>query len=485
MESIMKAITKLKVGLAGVMCTPFRGDKESQYKATSSGLVDLAERYGFELHVVQQGIYNQEQAKAAANELDDWGADFILLQASSFAGGGFIYEFTRLSSRLGLWGVPEGQPDSEGALPLNSMAAFNMYNSIIKTYLLDYNRPVKWFFGPPGQRLFDQRLAATVQALTAIKNLQGSRVGLVGGVAPGFDNLIIDERDLNARLGIRVVPVEFDEVVSRAKEADSNMARQAAQVIRASATQFQSGQDVALEKAGRVMVSLDTIADQLGLQAIALSCWPRFQSDYHVAVCSVVGQANTEGLVVACEGDVTSAVSMLMLRYLSGGDIVTLMDLVAFDQADESILLWHCGPTSPALADESGTRMGSLWLFDAYEGDPIGLHNDLVLKPGLATVAGFSTDFNRMLVLEGVFDNRKPSYKGSRGWLKSLQMNGKAISTPDLLETLMASGYQHHYPVVYGDLGAGALELAAWLKIRPIQVQENRPWLNGKEYWEI
>jgi hypothetical protein len=129
--------------------------------------------------------------------------------------------------------------------------------------------------------------------------------------------------------------------------------------------------------------------------------------------------------------------------------------------------------------------MGSLWLFDGYEGDPIGLHNDLVLKPGLATVAGFSTDFSRMLVLEGTFDNKKPSYKGSRGWLKNLQLNRKPISAPDLVETLMASGYQHHYPVAYGGLGAGALELAAWLSIRPIQAQAYQPWLNDKQFWEV
>ncbi len=485
MEGDMKAITKLKIGLAGVMCTPFRGDKETLYKASSSGLGSLAQKLGFELHVVQQGIYTQEQAKAAADELDAWGADFVLLQASSFAGGGFLYEFTRLPARLGLWGMPEGQPDHEGALPLNSMATFNMYNSIIKTYLPHYKRPTKWFFGPPGQRLFDQRLLATVQALTAIKNMQGCRIGLIGGVAAGFDNLIVDERDLNGRLGIRVVPVEFDEVMQRAKVAQSNAVQTAAQAIRAPAAQFQAGQEAALERAGRVLVSLNDIATQLDLQAIALSCWPRFQSDYHVAVCSVAGQANTDGLVTSCEGDVTSAASMLMLRYLSGGDVATLMDWVGFDEADDSILLWHCGPTSPALADEGGTKMGSLWLFDGYGGDPIGLHNDLVLKPGLATVAGFSTDFDRMLVLEGVFDNKKPSYKGSRGWLKSLQLNREPISAPDLVETLMSSGYQHHYPVAYGGLGAGALELAAWLGIRPIQAQAYQPWLSDKPFGDV
>jgi L-fucose isomerase-like protein len=481
----MKSISKLKIGLAGVMCTPFRGDKETQYRTSGAGLHDLAKQFGFDLKIVQQGIYNAEQAQATANELDEWGADFVLLQASSFAGGEFIYAFTALPANLGLWWVPEGPPDHDGALPLNSMAALNMYNSIIKTYLKHYDRPVKWFYGPAGQPLFDERLVPTVQALTAIKNLRGSQIGLVGGVAPGFDNLIIDERDLNARLGIRVTPIDFDQVIRLAKEIERQPVERAVRALQVSASHIQPGQEQAFEKSGRVMAALEEIAQQRGLEALALSCWPRFQSDYHLAVCSVVGLANTEGLVVACEGDVTSAASMLMLRYLSGGRVVTLMDLVAFEEADESILFWHCGPTSPVLADEEGVQLGSLWLFDGYGGDPVGLHNDLVLKPGSATVAGFSTDFQRMLILEGEIDNRKPSYKGSRGWMKALKLNGKPISTRDLLETLLASGYQHHYPLVYGILAAGALELAAWLGIRPILAQPYQPWLNGSKYWEV
>lgn len=73
--------------------------------------------------------------------------------------------------------------------------------------------------------------------------------------------------------------------------------------------------------------------------ALAVSCWPKFQEDFEYSVCSVVGQLNDEGTVVACEGDVLSAISMLALRYLAGEQPVMLMDLGAFDPADDSLLL--------------------------------------------------------------------------------------------------------------------------------------------------
>jgi hypothetical protein len=100
-----------------------------------------------------------------------------------------------------------------------------------------------------------------------------------------------------------------------------------------------------------------------------------------------------------------------------------------------------------------------------------------VLKPGLATVMGFTTDFDSMLVMDGVFDNAKPSYVGSRGWFKSIRLNGESISVRDLVQTLMASGFQHHYPVAYGDLAAASLELAAWLGMQSIRRQPYAPYL--------
>lgn len=472
----METKRKLKVGLAGLMSTPFRGDKESQYAASGEALDALAERLDFDLHVVEQGMYTPEQAKTAAAELAEWGADFVLLQTSSFGPGAFIYEFTALDAYLGLWAVPEGPPTEEGGLPLNSFVAANMYNSIVGSYLLDYERPVKWFYGQPGDSLFDERLTTTVRALTALVNLRGARVGLIGGVAPGFDNLIVDPRNLRARLGIDVVPLELDVVLQRARAQGNDRVTAAEADIRAGADQFETDQEDALNRAARTYLAYQTVAEEMDLDALAVSCWPRFQEEYHLAVCSVVGQLNADTQITACEGDVPSAVSMLALHYMSD-DVVTLMDLSTIDPQKERILFWHCGPTPPTLSDEGGNRMGSLWLFDDYEGPPMGLRNNLVLQPGPVTVMGFTPDFTRMLVLGGRIADEAPPYVGSRGWLTDLRINGEAVTLPDLVETLMHAHFQHHYPLVYGKYASASLELAAWLNVEPISVQPYTPHL--------
>ncbi len=458
----------LKVGLVGLMAHPFRGDKETQYRQSAQALDDLSKQLQFELVVVPDGIYTAEAAGAAADQMAKQQVDFVLIQASSFSGGAFIYPFAKLNARLGLWGVPEGAPTAEGGLPLNSFTAVNMYNSILKTYLTGYKKPVKWFFGRVGDALFDQRIRITIQALTALVNLQGARIGLLGGVAPGFDNLKVDERDLLERFGVEVITIEFDQVLQRAQAATEETIQTGKTALLKGTARVDTGLDSALNKSASVYAAVESLVKEHNLDAVAISCWPRFQELMQVAVCSVVGALNGAGLVAACEGDLTSAVSMLTLSDLNQSAVVTLMDLVTIDDQDDSLLMWHCGPTAPQLADEHGVFVRSLWLMEGVSGEKVGMANDLVLAPGDATILGFTPDFKQVLILNGTLDNKKPSYRGSRAWMRDLQINGKEAAMRDVVETILASGYQHHYPLAFGNCAAAIIELAGWSGITPI-----------------
>jgi len=475
----MFEIRRPKIGLAGVMSRSYRGNKESFFASDHEAIADLSTKLMFDLKVIEKGIYDQAQAKKAASELAEWGADFVLLQTSSFASGDFLYPFTEIPALMGLWAVPEGNPGPGGGLPLNSFSAANMYNSIIALHLKGYSKPVKWFFGRARTFDFVERLGVTAAALRAFVNLSGSRIALIGGVAPGFDNLIVDVELIRQKLGVEVLELDIEQILAGAEKVNSNLVSKTVREIRATAATFDHSQSNALEKTARVFQSVMAVAEEKKLDGIAMSCWPQFQSDYGLAVCSVMGHLNTHGAIAACEGDVISAISMLLLRWLSNGDPVTQMELVSIDHADQSILLWKCGPTSPALANERGMHLQSLWLFDGPQGQRTGLHNDLVLKPGPGTIIGLMPDLEKMLVLEGGIDSDKPSYTGSRGWLKNLCLNLETISTQDLVQTIMSSGFQHHYPFGYGSQSAAALELGAWLGIEPIKKQTYSPYLKG------
>ena len=474
----MGSIRKPKIGLVGLMARPFRGDKESYFAGDAQAIQDLSEALQFDLQIVPDGIYTMEDAHKAAKTLSGWGADYILVQSSSFAGGDFIRPFADTRIRMGLWAVPEGPPSSEGGLPLNSFTGLNMVNSILRRYLLDYPHPVKWFFGRPHDALFADRFRVTVAALRAVINLRGARIGLIGGVAPGFDNLIVDPRDYESKLGVRVKSLELDAVLSKARQIGEGPAvQQKADSFLQGGVTLVEGMRPHLVELAKLQIAMEDLVSTHSFDAIALSCWPRFQAEPGVAVCSLVGQLNTLGTITACEGDIPSAAGMLALQYLTNGEIVTLMDLVSVDPSDESVLLWHCGPTSPELAGEGGVKMDSLWLFDDDQGGRAGLHNDLVLKAGQVTVMGFTPNVDGLLVVSGEIDPEKPSYKGSRGWMKALKVKETTVTVPELVETLVANGYQHHYPLAYGDLTAAAVEMATYLGVPVIEPEPYTDYL--------
>ena len=107
----------------------------------------------------------------------------------------------------------------------------------------------------------------------------------------------------------------------------------------------------------------------------------------------------------------------------------------------------------------------------------MGLHNDLVLRAGTVTVMGFTPQLDHLVVFEGRIDPEKPSYKGSRGWLKDIHIDGEALSIPALVETLVLAGYQHHYPLAYGRLTSAAIEMAAYAGIPLWEAEGERDYL--------
>lgn len=463
------------------MTPNFRGNKEAGYAESRSQLQALSEQWGFELRTFDKGIYSPGDVLECVNYFERFKPDFLLLQTSSFSGGAFIEGLSGIAPRLGLWAVNEGEQKT-GGLPLNSFCAMNMYSSILTNWLKHRQVKFKWFYGDAQGELFRPRFYHTIQALTALVNMQGARIGLVGGIAPGFDNLYFDERQLTLQTGMRVNRhLEFDEVTKRAASYGEKDITPIQALLRDESRGVDKRIEGSLDTAARVWLALKDMAGEYKLDAIALSCWPKFQTELNFAVCSVVGSLNAFGLPVACEGDVYSAASMLSLRYLSG-QVTTLMDLVDLDFTTQEILLWHCGPAPYVLADNEGMTLKPLYLLEQTDAEGNIVHTgamaDMVLKPGAATIAAYTEDFSKSFVLEGVFNNNRPSFSGSRGWLRNLTLARQAVTVQDLVNTIIHSGFQHHYPVAYGHLAGSWLELSSWLGIEPINNKPIKPWLD-------
>lgn len=462
---------KLKVGLVGTSQLSFPGNKAHVFGASVRALEKEAETLGFDLAVCPETVVTREDAVKAVRAMEEAHVDFLLLQNTSFSAGYLAPVFARIrGARLGIWAIPEGAED--GPVPFNSFCSLNMYQSIIAHYVGGI--PVKWFFGAPESDLFRRRLAVTVRALSAIKSMSRSKIALIGGIAPGFNDLYDDERNLNRLFdGIEYDRLpEYDEIKSLALSfPDTEATPVAEKLLRGACGVHAQAKDLILLSA-KFYLAYRRFAEKYGCDALAVSCWPRFQEDFRYSVCSVVAMLNGDGIPTACEGDTLSAASMLALKYLTGNDTI-LMDMSGFDESDDTVLMWHCGPAAPSYARDGKYTLGVNYTGLPQTGESVsccGVALDMELRPGPATAMRLTGECDTYFLMEGSFiEARKKSFCGSRGWLGSLRLGGEAIGARDLVNSILVSGFQHHYPIVSGSCADEVREFAAWLGLKPVE----------------
>lgn len=462
---------KLRVGMVGLMHRNFRGDKVSQYNRSIKEMEELGDNLGFEFYAVKNGVITDDEAWAARKELEEQDIDLLMIQNSSFSSGTLIPIFAKMGKHIGLWGVPE--PAKEGPLPFNSFCGVNMNASIIGEYLKEYDIPFKWFFGNAEDELFIERFRVTIRALTAVRNLKSAKIALIGGIASGFDNQYFDERKLEKRFGTRLYRNhEFSELKSRMLSYKFEDIKEVLERIEKDSCCISPIAKEAMEKNARLVKAVIDFKEENKYDAIAISCWPKFRQELEMVSCAAIGRLNYEGFITACEGDVYGLVSMFTMRCMT--DLPSLlMDLSAFDENDESVLLWHCGVGCNNLAHN-----GKVWLEPHCNPGPLPGKGmvlaapvaEMVFARQKATVSRFTKDGEAMFLLSGEFKNPdKPSYDGSRGWLGSLKLNANPVKVRDLINTIIVQNMPHHYALASGDLSVEMMEVAAWLGIKPLK----------------
>ena len=448
----------LKLGLVGVYRPIFKGDKLGVFARSVEALRAVARDVEFELHAVARPVSNLEEAQAAACEIQAAKVDLLVVQMSSFCGGDVLAPFIQDQTPLGLWAVPE--PTASGPLPLNSLCGLNLYASVLGRKQAE--RPFKWFYGLPDDDLFLSRLRVTVRSLKAKKALAAAKIGLIGGHAPGFDNLAVDKQQLAARLGVQVCDHSVAELLDSAKKVSDAAAQSLADDMRRQAAECTAPGAHVLEVA-RLHIALKDIAARQGCDALAVRCWPEVPEQAGVMICAAMG-AMADALPTACEGDVLGAAAMVALKAMTGSPPM-LLDLSHVDEKDQSVLMWHCGNSPMCWADERGARLEC-----HFNRDTMGAVRSMVFRAGPATVFQLSASGSVAFAFSGSFlGDRKPSFAGSRGWLGQLKADGVPLPVRDLLNTIFVRRLPHHFPIGAGDLSEEIAELCGWLGLQTVQ----------------
>jgi L-fucose isomerase-like protein len=132
------------------------------------------------------------------------------------------------------------------------------------------------------------------------------------------------------------------------------------------------------------------------------------------------------------------------------------MDMVDFDLAADTAVLWHCGKAPLAMAD--GQPHGTI-----HSNRKMPLLIEFTLKPGRVTLARLSEAAGtlRLVIGMGEIIAAPPAFTGTSG---TIRFDSGAAH---VLETVMGEGLEHHVALAYGD-HQDSLQLLARLLDIPV-----------------
>ena len=128
-----------------------------------------------------------------------------------------------------------------------------------------------------------------------LRDLKTTRIALIGGHAPGFDNLGVDKLQLRRALGVQVVDVGLQTIVARAQAVARDRAQAIASEIRKSFSDTSEVNATQGELFAALVIALKEFSAENKFDALALKCWGDIADTYGMAGCGVVSLLHSAG----------------------------------------------------------------------------------------------------------------------------------------------------------------------------------------------
>jgi L-fucose isomerase-like protein len=467
---------KLKVGFVAGFMEGFSEEKLNMFSTYQKKLEKISKELNFELVTYKDIVVTVPQAIKVRDDLDKKQVDFVLLFHPSYIHGTLVYEILKARAPVGLWSIEELR--ESGPMPLASMVSMTQNCSMAVHNFLGEKKKFKWFFGDIDGKYFKERFAITMKALSTVKNIKNARVAQIGKLVDGHINHMVDERQIYANTGVDVFrDYEIEDILKLAEEVPASEVEKQMKDVKGSCAIVKVAEEKVVDSV-KMALALKKICAQEDYSAVAFSCWPKLMPQKEMVGCFVNSILNSTGIASGCEADVLSTISMLILRYITD-DIVALMDLSRFDDEDESLMLWHCGSAPIEMANEKGTTLKKHYFAEYAESVAnCGPITDITFKEGPVTVFRLVKESKHFYYFTGrFFDENKPSFDGSRGWVNDLKLYGEPIGSMDLANTILTNGLPHHFPMVMKNVGKYLEEFAYWMDLKKIRRLDYQDYL--------
>ena len=429
---------KICVGLVCLARKTF--DYKAAEEIFSKIIDDLKKIEQVQWEIVSDLLIEVGDAQDAAHRLVTKEIDALVCISGTFALGHLILELNKVIKKpILLWGLEE-LPYDGGKIRLNSVCGINLNASNL------YKAGIKNYQVVIGNQIDEEWL----NAIRIIKAFSTNHIGIIGFRAKGFFNLDVDELDLYKQLGVLVDHFELDEIYNYEvnKEKVEERVQQVKSIFDVSDVSEQQ-----ILKVAELTAKFEGFMNNHQLESLAIRCWPEFAGNFGISPCAAMSILQSEGKILACEGDLLGALSMLAHKAI-GGETPFLADFSQVDLKENFGLLWHCGVAACNLWDEKCIRS-----LDTYFAGGKGVTADFVMKSGEISILriDYAPGEYRLFLqkAKGI-----PMNKDLKGTYVKVRFED---NIKDVLDKIIQNGIAHHMSVVYGDF-IKPLEIFAELK---------------------
>jgi len=299
----------------------------------------------------------------------------------------------------------------------------------------------------PSSERFQENIEHFDRVCRVVNGVGGMVVGAIGARTTPFKTVRIDEIALQ-RHNITVETLDLSDIFARVNAVapgDKPYKKKAA--ILRKYTDWKGVPEKAFDNIVRLGVVLDDVAEEYGMDALAVRCWIEMQQQLGISPCVILSEMNDRGLPAACEVDVGNAVAMYALGCASGEPTACLDWNNNYGDEDDECILFHCGPVPAGLMTGKGRISDHLILANAVgKGCGFGCNVGRI-APGDFTFASMVTDAGKLRFYLGsgefTYDKVPDDFFGCAGVaeIKNLQ---------DVLLHVGRGGYRHHVSVTPG-----------------------------------
>jgi L-arabinose isomerase len=290
------------------------------------------------------------------------------------------------------------------------------------------------------------RLSKFAKAAGIVRRLRCARVGFIGHTYEGMTDLPIDALSLRKNVGPMCWPIEPEEVavaVTHIPDAKvKDLWEQDKQRYR-----FTDISQDALERSYQLALALEETALNHHVDALATfeQAW---LADSRVGVIPSYGASRLNALGIPCapEGDISTAVAMVIMQELAGKSTIVENYVMNFD--DNTISLSHDGLGNPEMASSSDevTVKPSIY----YKGvNGFGASLEYTYAPGDVTILSLASLENgqwRLVAAEGRSLITKPRPLSA----PQMMFRHSSGSVQEYCDRWCTAGATHHMAMAHG-----------------------------------